>query len=82
MNPSEPVYFELLDFIAGGTTPEDVANFRPSVAAQARVSELMERERQATLTPEETAELDEFMHLEHLLRMAKAKARLKLAHKS
>jgi hypothetical protein len=82
MNPSDPVYFELLDFIAGGTTPEQVANFRPSAEAQARVHELVERERVSILTPEEHHELDEFMALEHLLRMAKAKARLIIATQS
>jgi hypothetical protein len=54
-----------------------VANFRPSAAAQARVSELIEREKE-WLSPEETAELEHFLELEHILRMAKARARLTL----
>jgi hypothetical protein len=70
-----PAYFEIIDFIAAGTTPESVAHFRPSPEAQQRVAELVERERDLGLSAEEKAELDHFMELEHILRMAKAKAR-------
>jgi hypothetical protein len=82
MTASQPVYLELVDFLAAGSTPEAVANFRPSRAAQARVSELVEREKEAGLTQEETAELDHFLELEHILRMAKARARLILADRA
>jgi hypothetical protein len=70
-----PAYFEIIDFIAAGTTPESVANFRPSPEAQQRVAELIEREKETGLSADEKAELDHFMELEHILRMAKAKAR-------
>ena len=82
MRASEPVYMELVDFVASGTTPEDVANFHPSAEAQERVAELIERERQSALSAEEAAELNRFLELEHILRMAKAKARLILAARS
>jgi hypothetical protein len=82
MNASDPIYIELIDFVAGGTTPEDVIHFHPSAEAQQRVSELMERERESQLTQEETSELAHFLELEHILRMAKAKARLILANRS
>ena len=82
MNASDPIYLELVDFVAGGTTPEDVANFRPSAEAHKRVSELIDRERDSRITPEESAELAHFLELEHILRMAKAKARLILANRS
>jgi hypothetical protein len=75
MSSVSPVYFEIIDFIAGGTTPESVANFRPSRELQQRVEELIAREKESGLSPEEKAELDHFMELEHILRMAKAKAR-------
>jgi len=75
MNTTTPAYLEIIDFIAAGTTPEEVANFRPSPEAQRRIAEFLEREREQHLTPKEKAELDHFMELEHILRMAKAKAR-------
>lgn len=75
MSTSTPAYFEIIDFIASGTTPQEVADFRPSLEAQRRVAELIEREKECGLAPEEKAELDHFMELEHILRMAKARAR-------
>lgn len=75
MSLSSPIYCEIIDFIAAGTTPQSVADFLPSPEAQQRLSALMEREKAGTLTPEEKAEVDHFMELEHILRMAKARAR-------
>ena len=81
MNSPDPIYLELVDFVAAGSTPEKVADFHPSPEAQARVAELVEREKESRLTPEETSELAHFLELEHILRMAKARARLILANK-
>ena len=75
MSTASPAYLEIIDFIAAGSTSATVALFRPSPEAQRRVTELIEREKTATLCPEEKAELDHFMELEHILRMAKAKAK-------
>jgi hypothetical protein len=70
MGVSDPIYLELVDFVAGGTTSQDVANFHPSAEAQNRVAELIERERESQLTAEEAAELSHFLEREHILRMA------------
>jgi hypothetical protein len=70
-----PAYIEIIDFIAAGTTPDAVVHFRPSPEAQRRVAELVEREKAARLSSDEKAELDHFMELEHIMRMAKARAR-------
>lgn len=75
MSLSSPIYYEIIDFIAAGTTPQSVANFLPSPEAQQRLAALMDREKAGTLSPEEKAEIDHFMELEHILRMAKARAR-------
>jgi hypothetical protein len=74
MSSASPAYFEIIDFIAAGTTPQAVAQFRPSPDAQRRVAELIGREKESGLSPDEKAELDHFMELEHILRMAKGKA--------
>jgi len=79
MSTTTPVYLEIIDFIAAGTTPQEVANYRPSPAAQQRVADLIEREQDQHLSPDEKAELEHFMELEHILRLAKAKARLTLS---
>jgi len=75
MSAVSPVYFEIIDFIAAGTTPNAVAQFHPSLEAQQRVADLVEREKVDCLSAEEKAELDHFLELEHILRMAKARAR-------
>ena len=71
-------YDEVIDFLAAGVTPSALISFRPSAATKARVAELIRREKNEGLTPEETAELDDYMRLEHLMRLAKARARAHL----
>ena len=78
-NAAIPSYLEIIDFIAGGTTPQAVADYRPSPEAQHRIAELIAREKEASLSVEEKSELDHFMELEHILRVAKARARQILA---
>jgi len=75
MSLATPAYLEIIDFIAAGTTPESVLQFQPSHEAQERVEELIDREKEGGLSLEEKAELDHFMELEHILRMAKVRAR-------
>ena len=67
-------YDEIIDFIAGGTTPHAVAHFRPSEAVRQRVAELIAGEKAGRLSSEETLELDRYLALEHLMRLAKARA--------
>ncbi len=74
-------YEEVIDFIAAGSSPSAVVSFRPSEEARARVYDLLGREKTGGLTAEETAELDHYMQLEHLMRLAKARARHFLAGK-
>lgn len=73
------VYDELIDFIASGGGPNAVAAFQPSVEARVRVSELLEREKIDALNAEERAELEHYTELEHLMRLAKARAQRLLA---
>ena len=68
-------YEEIIDFIAAGTTPEAVVAFRPSDAVQRRVTELTERSKDGTISPDERSELDYYLQLEHIMIMAKARAR-------
>ena len=82
MKAHEPVYMELVNFVARGSTAEEVANFRPSSEAQKRVAELLEKQRESQLTDDETAELDGFVQIEHILGLARAKAQLILATRS
>lgn len=68
-------YEEVIDFIAAGSSPRNVVAFRPSDGAKARVAELIGRERDGGLPVEEKSELEHYLQLEHLMRLAKARAR-------
>ena len=69
-------YDELVEFIAGGTTPDSVARFEPSQPTKDYIADLIHKEKTVGLTPDEASELDLFMKLEHLMRLAKARARM------
>jgi hypothetical protein len=68
-------YEEIIDFIAGGTSPDSVAAFRPSDAARQRVADLIELKKDATITDDEADELSHYLEVEHIMRLAKARAR-------
>lgn len=67
-------YDEIIDFIAMGTSPDKVIAFRPSLKMQAHVSSLLSKEKNNTLTAAEKIELDNYSVIEHIMRMAKARA--------
>ncbi len=69
-------YEEVIEFIAAGTSPQNVVAFRPSEGAKERVTDLIHREKTDSLSPDEKSELDHYLQLEHLMRLAKARARL------
>jgi len=69
---------EALEVLASLPTPEEILALRPSVVLQARISALLEKNRYEDLTPSETHEWEQYQYLEHLVRVAKAKALLKL----
>jgi hypothetical protein len=73
-------YEEIVDFIAGGTTPDSVAEWTPSPQARERVTQLLEAEKSGTLSEQDRAELSHYLELEHLMRLAKARARRCNAH--
>jgi hypothetical protein len=73
-------YEELVDFIAS-LNPREIVEFKPSDAARQRVWDLIERKKSSALPPDENAELDHYLEIEHLIRLAKARARHLLAHR-
>jgi hypothetical protein len=68
-------YEEIVEFIARGTTPDNVAAFRASESTKERVADLIQREKISGISPEEESELNHYLQLEHLMRLAKARAR-------
>jgi len=68
-------YDEVIAFIASGPSSGAVASFRPSDAMNTRAESLVQREKSGELTDEEKSELDHYLELEHIMRLAKALAR-------
>lgn len=68
-------YDEIIDFIAAGTTPDGVIAFHPSETVRQRVGELIERSKDGSITSDEESELDDYFQIEHIMIMAKARAR-------
>jgi hypothetical protein len=68
-------YEEIVEFIAAGTTPGNVAAFRPSEKTKERVADLIHREKTSGISPDEESELAHYLQIEHLMRLAKARAR-------
>ena len=73
MSAAHPAWLEVIDFLAAGITPKALVAFRPSPATQERITDLLARNEEGTLTVEEQSELDDFVQLEHLLIMAQAR---------
>lgn len=71
---------ELLEFMVDQISARALADFRPSEAARQRVWELIAKEKESGLLPEEKLELEDYLKLEHLLVLAKAKAQLASPH--
>ncbi len=69
---------EVLELLAGLPTPKEVIKLRPSDALQARISDLLEKNRSTGLSTKENLEWENYQYLEHLVRTAKVKAYAKL----
>ena len=63
---------EILDFLISGPIPEQIAAFKVSLSAQARLDELLDKNREGNLTDDEAIELDGYIQLNHILILLKA----------
>ena len=68
-------YEEIIDFIAAGTSPQSVVTFQPSDAMRKRVADLINQEKTIGLSSDEKSELEHYLQLEHIMRLAKIRAR-------
>jgi hypothetical protein len=70
---------EVVAFLAGRPTAEEIIQFRPSAEAADRGRELLHRNQQSSLSPEEEAELDEICELDRFVSLIKAEVLLQNA---
>ncbi|WP_424100572.1 hypothetical protein [Moorena producens] len=70
----QKIYDEFIDFVAQGTSPESVTKFQFSEATKEQIYDLVERAKLGDLSQSEKNELEQFLVVEHLIRLAKARA--------
>ncbi len=69
---------EVVEFLANLPTPEAIIALRPSETLQSQINNLLEKNRTVGLTPEDEKIWQDYQYLEHIVRMAKARALKKL----
>ncbi len=74
--PTQILFDEVTDFLARAPGPEAIIEYRPSDELTTRFQDLLARKQSDSLTPDEQAEMDEFLRMEHFITMLKLKARL------
>jgi len=74
-SPTElPTYLEAIDFLVNRPTSEQIANFKVSERSQARLRELLQKNRDLNLISSEVAELNLYEQLDTLMAMMKVRA--------
>lgn len=74
VNIVSPVYQELVDYLAQIATPEQILAFKVSEAMQEHADDLLERNTEGELTPQEQAELQQMLQFDRMVSLLKAHA--------
>ena len=69
----------IMELLTSQPSSEQVLSIRPSPEFQARVSELLRRNKEGELSRQEEVELERYLTLEHIVRLAKAHAYKQMA---
>ena len=69
---------DVMKTLATLPTPQEVLTLRPSAALQERLDDLLEKNQTGTWSAAERQEWEQYQYVEHLVRLAKANAALKL----
>jgi hypothetical protein len=81
LNLKSPAYgaaSEFIDFLTSNPTEQAVGAYKLSEVFQERVEELLGKNREGRLTQDESTELNDYMRLEHVIRVIKAKLKAKV----
>ena len=80
--PSRTVFGEITDFLATNPTPEEIVAYELPEDLQARAHELLDKNGEGDLTPEEHDEMMDFARMNAMMRLLKVKMRIKLKGQS
>lgn len=75
VEPPIHVLEETAELFASSPSPEQILGFRFSTATQQRASELLQRQREGSLSPDEQRQMEQFEQAELLIRLVKARVR-------
>ncbi len=76
--PVRSVFSEITDFLATNPTPEEIIAYRLPDDLQVRAHELLDKNGEGELTPEEYNEMMDFARIDNMMTLLKAKMKLKL----
>jgi hypothetical protein len=65
---------QIMEVLASQPTPEQILSIQPSPPLQARMTHLLQKNKAGFLSRGEETELERYLMLEHLVRLAKATA--------
>jgi hypothetical protein len=77
--PPSQLLDEITDFLASSPPPQAIIDFKPSDVLRDRSLELLQRNREGSLSEAERAEMADFIKMDHFMTILKAKARLRLS---
>ena len=69
---------DILEFLASLPTPTEILALKPSDALQTQINSLLDKNHDGDLTPAEEQLWNHYEYIEHIVRIAKAKALTKL----
>lgn len=81
-NANQSIYSELADFLVSQPTLNDIVAYQVPEGVQNHIDNLLEKNREEGLSADERIEMEKLLAVSHVISLAKAKARLKMIHKS
>jgi hypothetical protein len=76
------VFGVITDFLTSDPTPEEIIAYRLPPDLEARAHDLLDRNGEGELSPDEIEEMHDFMRADDMMSLMKAKTRLKLKRAS
>ncbi|GAB5494295.1 MAG: hypothetical protein Phog2KO_45100 [Phototrophicaceae bacterium] len=76
--PTRTVFSEITDFLATNPAPEEIINYNLPEEHNSRAIELLEKNGEGNLSTTEYDEMMDFVRVDQMLTLLKAKMRLKL----
>jgi hypothetical protein len=76
--PARSVFAEITDFLATNPTPEEIIAYRLPDDLQTRAHELLDKNGEGEMTREERDEMFDYVRVDQMMSLLKAKMKLKL----